>query len=282
MKYAVCTIALRDRPVDKAFALIRASGYQYADIHPCHLPLALAPAEVAGIVDLARSHGIAIGSLASGVGDGLDDPDAGKRQAAVLQLKQCIDQATQLGATVIRTGLGDLTEYDSRMRDFVVPALEEALAYAAPRNVKIGVETHSGGITQTVEGCCQVCAAIPSEHFGILYDPGNLLGVLQDYKKLLDLIPDRIVHVHLKDGFPATFNDQYAHQRLSCTAFGKGQLDIPFILRQLGATGYKGFVSVEYEAWHPEYHLPPVETGLKDCLGYLNAAISPPEPRCPA
>ena len=73
----------------------------------------------------------------------------------------------------------------------------------------------------------------------------------------------------LKDGYPAKFNDKYASQRLYCTAFGKGKLDIPYILRKFKEINYRGFVPVEYEARHPEYHLPPVETGLKDCLDYL-------------
>jgi len=138
--------------------------------------------------------------------------------------------------------------------------------------VRVGVENHSGGVTATVDGSVRLCKEIPSTHFGILYDPGNLLGVKEDYKALLAAVPERIVHIHMKDGFPHYFGDDgYAPQRLSCTAFGKGELDIPFILAALDANGYEGFVSVEYEAWHPEYRLPPVDTGLPDSLKYLMA-----------
>lgn len=53
-------------------------------------------------------------------------------------------------------------------------------------------------------------------------------------------------------------------QRLCCTLFGKGRLDIPWLINGLREINYGGNVSVEYEAcWHPEYHLPPAEDWSK-------------------
>lgn len=269
MKYSLCTIALRNEPVSEVFDLMNEYGYRHADIHAVHLPLSTPPKKVDELLKLAQARGISIVSLASLVGEGLSSPEQAKRKEAVREINQCIDLAARVGATVIRTAMGGLTHFDDRMKELVIPALLEAVNYAEKRNIRLGVENHSGDIAQTVENCQLACEAIPSEYFGIIYDPGNLLGLLEDYKALLRLMPGRIVHVHMKDGFPAKFNDDCAPQRLSCTAFGKGKLDIPFILRELDRTGYRGYVSVEYEAWHPEYNLPPVETGLKHCLDYL-------------
>lgn len=272
MKYSMCSVTLLNSPVKDAFELMKAAGYRYADVHARHLPVTFTPAEVEAVNALAHSYGLSIVSLASIVGGGLGDADAGKRRAAAQEIVRCIDQAAQVGAGVIRIGLGNLLPGDERLKRLVVPALRETIEYAEKKNVRMGVENHSGGTAQSVAGSLEICEAIPSPWFGLIYDPGNLLGQHQDYKKVLELLPDRIVHVHLKDGFPKNFGDPdpvYA-QRLSCTAFGKGRLDIPFIMRELKRIGYGGYVSVEYEAWHPEYNLPPVLPGLKDCLDYLN------------
>jgi sugar phosphate isomerase/epimerase len=208
---------------------------------------------------------VKICSLAGSVGSEFDNDGKTVRDKEIEKVKKEIDLAVDVGATVIRVGPGHGENLD-KIWDKIIPCLKEVTKYAEKKNIKIGMENHSGGIACKAEQAAKVCQEISSKYLGIIYEPGNLFGALEDYKKGFEIQKDYIVYVHLKDGYPHYFgNDEYAPQRLFCTVFGKGELDIPWILQSLKETDYRGFVSVEYESWHKEYNLPEVESGLKEC-----------------
>lgn len=75
----------------------------------------------------------------------------------------------------------------------------------------------------------------------------------------------RVRHIHLKDSLGLGADDRPRY-----TLFGEGVFPYGKLLDYLGADGYDGLVSVEWERkWHPE--LPPLETCLRSLRrsGYL-------------
>lgn len=273
MNFSICTISLRHLKAEDAFRAAGQFGFQYLDVmcndKDGHVRRALSPAERRQVVALAEQFGLKICSVAGGFGDGLNDPDPAVRQKTVAGAQAEIDLAAEVGASVVRGGAGKGKDL-APVLEYAVPVLKNLAAYAARKNLKIGIENHSNGVAHDPEKITTICRSVGLPNFGIIYEPGNLFGDLVDYKRAYEIQKDYIVHVHLKDGYPHYYgNDGFAPQRLCCTAFGKGQLNLPWILRSLKAGGYQGYVSVEYEFWHTEYPLPPVAEGLPAALQLL-------------
>ena len=273
MNFSVCTIGLRHKKVEEAFQIMSRVGCKYADVlaygKDAHLSRGMSKQEREGVTKLAEKCGIKICSLAGSIGSEFDNDDKSIRDREIEKVKQEIDLAVDVGASVVRVSPGHGENLDG-IRDKIIPALKEVAGYAEEKNIKMGMENHSGGIAGKAEQAAGLCKEVGSKSLGIIYEPGNLFGALEDYKKGFEIQEDYIVHVHLKDGYPHYFgNDGFAPQRLFCTLFGRGKLDILWVLKKLEEIRYEGFVSVEYESWHKEYNLPPVEDGLNRCMEYL-------------
>jgi sugar phosphate isomerase/epimerase len=276
MQLSVCTIALRTRPPEEAFPLLARLGYKNLDVlaygKQAHLSRAMDKARRRQILDLARSLGLRIVSMAGSVGDKFNSDSEAERRQEVQNVKDEIDLAVEAGVAVIRVSPGDGEDLD-RIMSRSLPHLKAACAYAEQKNVRMATENHSGGLAGNPDNAATLCRAVGSAYYGVIYEPGNLLGVNIDYKRGLEIQKDHIQHVHVKDGYAHFFgqkNDSFAPQRLFCTLFGMGQLDIPWIMDRLQGLGYDRFVSVEYEGcWHPEYKLPPDEEGLAQVKAYM-------------
>ena len=273
MKLSVCTIALRTRLSEEAFRLLARLGYKNLDVlaygKQAHFSRDMDKDQRRKILNLAKSLGLRIVSFAGSVGDKFNSDVEAERCQEVQKVQDEINLAVEAGAAVIRFSPGAGEDFDKIMSRSV-PHLKEVSAYAAKKKVRLGMENHSGGMSGNPDHVAALCREIGSPWFGVIYEPGNLFGMNRDYKQGLETQREYIVHVHLKDGYPHTFDDDmYTRQRLYCTAFGRGKLDIPWIMERLQAIGYDRFVSIEYEGWHPEYHLPPDEEGLAQAKAYL-------------
>jgi len=96
-------------------------------------------------------------------------------------------------------------------------------------------------------------ADIPSENFGLNYDPSHLVWQQMDYLRPLAEFAGRIFHVHLKDakvdrerlddvGILAT-PLEYHTPKLP----GRGSIDWPRFLAALAGAGYRGAACIEVE-----------------------------------
>ena len=272
-KLSVCSIALRDKPAAEAFRIVAEAGYRnvevFASVPGTHAFRDMAGAARARIRDLAGRSGLRICAMAGSVGAGFTADSEAEREDELSRVKMDIDLAADIGAPLARVGPGAGEDIDKVMSR-AAPYLRRAAAYAEQKRLRLGIENHGGSITVNPDHAAALCREIGSSSFGIIYDPGNLFGRQADYKRGLDVMSGHIVHVHLKDGYPHYFgNDGFAPQRLACTLFGEGKLDIPWIIERLTASGYGGYISVEYEGWHPEYNLPEAGQGLAMTRRYM-------------
>ncbi len=273
MNLSVCSIGLRDKPVDEAFRIASETGYRYVDLFvskpDSHAFRTLDKPARERIRRLAQAHGLEICALAGSIGSGFTADRETDRQAALDQAFLEIDLGADLGAPAVRIAPGEGEALEPVMAR-ALPWLRRAAAYAEQKGLRLVMENHSGSITRNPGHAAALCRAVGSPALGVTYDPGNLFGTLVDYKAGLDTMREIVFHVHLKDGIPHYFgHDGFAPQRLNCTLFGEGELDIPWIMERLEAIGYGGCVSVEFEGWHPEYPLPPAGEGLRQMRGYM-------------
>jgi len=192
-------------------------------------------------------------------------PDAAERAAQLDHLRQHLDLAADLGATYVRTFLGQLPT--GRTAAQAAPAIGEnllaAAEYAAPLGVIVTPESHDHWVRSTA--LVEILAAVPHPALRALWDFGNAFAAGEYPLDGLRVIGPWLGYVHVKDG--ALEN---GHWRL--TQLGQGQVPLPDVVQGLRAIGYTGALTVEWErAWHPE--LEPAETALPAALAVLRALL---------
>ena len=107
-------------------------------------------------------------------------------------------------------------------------------------NAHTGFENHGGEISGSPARCLELCEAVGSTFFGVLYDPCNLMAEGTDYRHALATFGTRIVHVHFKDGL--TRDGEWQRCGL-----GDGEIDFRWIISQLQSLGYDGDYALEFE-----------------------------------
>ena len=276
-RVSVCSIALIHHPPERAFEVIAAAGYKKVDLLERLPHFSIFPDECdpAVIKAAAEAQGLQIANLGTYVGGGQesrraqwiyhgwqvpnpekftgcgfssDDPT--EQQTELEQLCRAIDLAVFFGARSIRVGAGN---DDPRTLDKIVPWFQRSAEYAAEKNIYMGLENHSAGLSGQPELCVELAEKVGSRFFGVLYEPHNLIHHAgTDYRASLEIMKEHIVHCHFKDGTP-TPSGEYGF-----TMMGEGEIDFPWIMEQLDAVGYGGDVALEYEV----EEVPP-EEGLK-------------------
>ncbi|AQT68137.1 Hydroxypyruvate isomerase [Anaerohalosphaera lusitana] len=181
---------------------------------------------------------------------GFVSPDEEKRQRNIDHTIKCIELAYELGIPCIRinTGTWGTSEsFDELMENrgieeplegytdedafpWVIGSIEECLKVAEKRGVVLGLENH-WGLGRTPEGVLRIVNAIDSEYLGVLTDTGNFLE--DPYDKIVKMAP-QTVFMQAK------------------TYFGGGlwytlDLDYDRIAKIMKESGYKGYISLEFE-----------------------------------
>jgi len=272
-RLAVCTVTFQKKAPEEFLPVIAKLGFTNIDIWHRQLRADMTKAELEKIVDLAASFGLRIVSLCGSFGSKYMDASEEIRETGLEMDKRWIDLAADIGAKVARVFLGTI-EREDKVFSVGVPYLRRLVEYAGQKGIVLGMENHRGYYSGIPEGAIKICQEIKSAYLGILYEPGNLLGEGYDFQEEFYHQAPYIVHLHLKDGYPAYYDDKYGKgYRLHSTLLGKGDLDIPWIFKHLKEINYQGYVSVEYESWHEEYNLPPIKEGLTACNAYLKKII---------
>lgn len=124
--------------------------------------------------------------------------------------------------------------------------------------VKFALEVHPSEIAYDIYTAQRALEAIGYHPaFGFNFDPSHLIWQGMDPAMFIDLFPDRIFHVHMKDA--ATTLDGASGILASHLAFGdhrrgwdfrsvgRGDVNFEAIIRALNRCGYDGPLSVEWE-----------------------------------
>lgn len=114
--------------------------------------------------------------IGTGVRNDFAGPDAAARGGDVRLVKDWIDTAARLGASIIRVFAGatvhDATAFD-RALEWMIPAFKECAAYGERRGVLVGLQNHNDFLKTAAE-TIRVVEAVNSEWFGVILDIGSL------------------------------------------------------------------------------------------------------------
>ena len=257
-RISTCTYPLREEPLDSALATLAGCGFGKIDLwgRPPHF--SADPAELApeAIEAAAEAAGVRIANLGSYPGADFAADSQAEQEKALAEMKATIDLAERLGARSIRVRPG--TSDDPAIIPTLVPWFRASAAYAAEHGIFLGMENHAGSLAGLPDACVELCEKVGSPHFGILYEPCNLLHGGVDYKAVFSRFAPWIVHIHVKDGLREG-------GRFRCTHLGEGEIDYPWVIENMERLGYEGDYALEYEIRDVE----PIETGLPRWLDHF-------------
>lgn len=256
-RFSATTYPYRDEPLETALKTFAALGFKRVDLlgRAPHFDPDPATLNISALKRKVENYGLSIANIASYCGDFTVGSES-EKEAELARLKRTIDAAVYLGSNTIRVFRGGVTD-NVKYVPAIVPWFRQAAAYAAEKNIGMGLENHGGGISNDPIVFRDLCDQVGSKHFGMLYDPCNCHTSGGDYNKMFDLMKDYLIHVHIKDGTTTAGSHQ-------TTMLGAGELDIRWVLDQIDASGYQGDITLEYE----NINIPPA-VGLKIWMEYL-------------
>ena len=218
-------------------------------------------------------------------------PDEAEAKVYIDHIKKMIRAAELLGLNRVNTFVGrDWTKTVDANWPRFKKVWKPLIRYAEKRGIRVGIENcpmyftndeWPGGknLAHTPAIWRRMFAEIPSEAFGLNYDPSHMIWQHMNYLRPLRAFADRLVHVHAKDvrldqdrlnevGIMATPNE-YHTPKLP----GLGDVDWGRFFSVLTDVGYTGPVCVEVEDRAYEGSLEARKAALRQSAVYLRQFI---------
>lgn len=155
------------------------------------------------------------------------------RADCLTQIKKWVDVTDRLGASHLRVFAGALPAGVTSQQaiDSVVEVMKAGCDYSAQKGVLLGLEDHSG-VSQSADVCLEIMRRVNSPYAGINVDITHFVPTpTQDsYAQIAACIPYATV-THIRDRFD-----------------DKTPIDMDRVWRLFAQAGYKGYMSVEYDA----------------------------------
>lgn len=238
MQTALSTSVLLPRPLDPShLAAVRAAGFSSIEIYcdRAHFPYHDAAA-VAGWKQQFQAAGIEILSLQLPRHPGVLDPDATRREEAMIEIELAIDAAEALGARLVVLSMG--CENDPEV-DGMQIWLEDAIArlsgYASPRGLELACENMNSAMTRVTRLATSI-ENVGRSMVGICID----LGAASNEGNIAEAIRAagrEFYHLQICDRRPGD------GARLPV---GQGALPWPEIFVNLRESGFSGFAVLEF------------------------------------
>lgn len=203
--------------------------------------------EIKGMLDESNLDRV----FAWGHPDGLE---AGKNEKAFDEMMASIEYAHDIGANVMRVVGSSLMfrfEPHGPQIEKLSQMFSEAVKEAEKYGIKLADENH---IDFDSDEMLTLINNVNSPYFGINFDTGNFMRVLDDPVQGMEKLAKHVYATHIKDLKPqkgAAVNDWFF---FSSTPIGDGFVDNQKLAQILKDNGYEGFLAVEIDFLHPDYN----------------------------
>jgi sugar phosphate isomerase/epimerase len=183
---------------------------------------------------------------------GLED---GTNRAAFEDMVSQIACAELIGARVMRVTPGPGSRdyrYEPRQPRLEVLAgwFQEAACEAEGRGIKLAAENHGH---YSAKEMLWLVDAVGSPYFGVNFDTGNFLRLLDDPLGAMEKLAKYVFATHIKDVKVRRDVSPSEWFYFSSTPVGQGLVDMAPIIALLAETGYDGLLAVEIDHLHPDY-----------------------------
>ncbi len=277
MKLGFVSAILPELPLEQVLAFAR--EHSFACVEAMCWPVGRAERRFAGVthVDVEKfssAQADDVNALCARYGVGLSglgyypnplDPDPAVSTKAVSHLKKVILAAEKLGLSNVNTFVGrDWTKTVDENWPRFLKIWKPLIAFAEDHQIKIGIENCPMSFTRDEWPAGKNLAStpavwrrmfndIPSDYFGLNFDPSHFLVLFMDPLSPLREFKHKLFHLHAKDV-------QVRQDRLNevgAFAFpnlwhvpripGFGDLDWPKLMAAFYEVGYRGSVCIEIE-----------------------------------
>jgi sugar phosphate isomerase/epimerase len=239
-------------------------GFEHIEIVPIGFDLRDNPDLVDEIRRTAEACGIAISSYTVGNNFIVDTEEAFEERVA--ELKRHVDIGARLGVKLMRHDVASVPVPEATIHRFeqelprLVEGCRRVADYAAQYGIVTSVENH-GFFVQAADRVQRLVRLADRPNFRTTLDVGNFICVDEDPVASVKKNLPYASMIHVKDFYvrPAWMEMgegwfRSAAGKWLCGAItGYGDLDLRSILKDIKASGYAGFISIEFE-------------GLEDCL----------------
>jgi sugar phosphate isomerase/epimerase len=183
-----------------------------------------------------------------------DGLEAGQNSQALDDMIAQIPNAALIGAPVMRVVGSSLMFRHLPHRpqlEILAGWFKKAALVAEQHGVKLAVENH---IDYTAEEILWLVEAVDSPAFGVNFDTGNFLRLLDDPIAGMEKLATHTLATHIKDLKVRKGVSPREWFFFSSTPVGDGLVDNEKLARILEDSGYQGFLAVEIDHLHPDYN----------------------------
>ncbi|UCE54996.1 MAG: sugar phosphate isomerase/epimerase [Desulfobacterales bacterium] len=183
-----------------------------------------------------------------------DGLEGGMNEAAYDDMIDHINYANAIGAKVMRVVGSSLMfrfEDHGPQIEKLSRMFTHAMKIADTYGIKLADENH---IDYSADEMLEIIHNVNHPNFGINFDTGNFLRVLDDPIQGMEKLAKYTFATHVKDlkiNPHAAVNDWYF---FSCTPVGDGLVDNQKLAQLLKNANFEGFLAVEIDTLHPDYN----------------------------
>lgn len=299
MQLGFVSAILPEQSFDQVFQTASDIGFDCVEV--CCWPAGKAERRYAGVthinvgslddaaMDRIRQHTETTGVQISGLGYYPNplSPNPEEAASATAHIRQVIDAAARIGVNRMNTFLGrDWTKSVDDNWPRFLETWRPLIQHAEDAGVRVGIENcpmlftadeWPGGknLGTTPEIWTRMFSDIPSDSFGLNYDPSHMIWQHMDYLAPLRNFRDKLFHIHAKD----VRIDRHRLDQVGIMAHpakyhtpklpGMGDVDWGKFFSQLTDAGYHGPVCVEVEDRAFERNLADRQASLIQSHTYL-------------
>ena len=218
--------------------------------------------------------------------------DPVRREQNITHLKKVIVAAEMLGVGLVTTFIGrDQTKSVEENLKLVQSHWPAIIHFAEKHHVKIAIENcpmlfgqdqWPGGQNLMYSPAIwkQVFEMIPSDHFGLNFDPSHFVWQQMDYVKAVRDFKDKIFHVHFKDiklkkGKLAEYGVlAYPLSYMEPKIPGLGDVNWGDFVSELTQVGYEGYACLEIEDYAFEGSKERILDSIRQAKRYMELFVS--------
>ncbi|UYN83456.1 MAG: sugar phosphate isomerase/epimerase [Microcella sp.] len=221
-----------DEAFEPAFSGLPDTGFRSVEFN-CWYARTITPQGLASIRD--RSAAICVTPVSLHVPSFSPGPEPSDLARETARWCWLIEAATIVGVTLLKCTGRDRGEAGGV--ESIIALLREVAPVAAERGVRISLENHANNVLEFAEDYDRIFDAIDDPGVGMCLDTGHFAASGVDMLAIVDRFGSRINHVDLKD---------CAGPGREFVPFGDGVVDFDEVLDAVNATGYSGYLVVEF------------------------------------
>jgi sugar phosphate isomerase/epimerase len=164
-----------------------------------------------------------------------------------------IPYAKSIGADVMRVVGSSLMfrhEPHGPQIKALVKMFKKAVKVAENNGIKLAVENH---IDFTGDEILQLLGGVNSDSFGVNFDTGNFLRLLDDPIASMEKLAPYVLATHVKDLWPDKAAKPTDWHFFAGVPVGKGLIDNQALAKLLKKANFKGFLAVEIDHPHTDW-----------------------------